>query len=739
MNDVKPRFFSLFQPLLTACLSLSFLLGGLVAPAVAQNIYVAQSTVGAGTGADAADAFSLAWLNTSTNWGSGANQIGPGTTVHLVGTISNSFSILGSGSAGNPITILFEPNALMTSPDWGGGRAIYGSGVHDIVINGGVNGAINATACGWNLPNTTGCCGIILQDPVRTTIENLAITNLFIQTSESGAESSSSSGIVYLSGGNAGPSTNLVTNCVLHDMRNGISINYGPGWTNFTVAGCTISNVNWGIQYGDSGSSSIGNGFMAQGNIIHGFSNWDDQNLGNVYHHDAIIVYGQNGWNTNVVINGNLIGPGFGSATAGIFLEANTYNSLVCNNILLATDGGGPAEGMVDDSVGGAIPNNYSYVFNNDFIGVSKNANGILINNIPMTTYKPNICLTNNIYYNVGFAIANHINANQTVYSDFGCFYALNTYNGQILCIDSSSTTSQNQTALTTWQGYGEDVHSRTGNPVLNSSYVPQAGSAVFNAGANLSQYFTSDFAGNPRPTGTRVWDIGAFQHTGALPPPNFHVVRGPGTNDVNGLVGWWTLDDLSGTDLSTNGNTLTFTGSPGSVTGEITNAVSLNGSSQFASVGSAPVTAVPLTLTGWFNTTSSDGLLFGLFNGAQANLFAYYVYMSSGSTCGITANNNNYSVATSPLTYNDGNWHFSAAVFTSGQQILYMDGNPVQTNSSPQVPTGLNEFCIGAIQRSYFIANYFNGEIDDVRIYNRALSAGEITSQYQWPTGGRP
>jgi hypothetical protein len=128
-----------------------------------------------------------------------------------------------------------------------------------------------------------------------------------------------------------------------------------------------------------------------------------------------------------------------------------------------------------------------------------------------------------------------------------------------------------------------------------------------------------------------------------------------------------------------------------------------------------------------------------GLFNGAQANWFAYFVSMGSGAINGVTVNNNTFIGGGSPLTYNDGNWHFSATVFTSGQQILYMDGNPVQTNSTAQTPTGLNEFCIGASQRSGATDNYFNGAVDDVRIYNRALSAAEIANQYLWPTGGKP
>jgi hypothetical protein len=36
-------------------------------------------------------------------------------------------------------------------------------------------------------------------------------------------------------------------------------------------------------------------------------------------------------------------------------------------------------------------------------------------------------------------------------------------------------------------------------------------------------------------------------------------------------------------------------------------------------------------------------------------------------------------------------------------------------------------------------VGRYFQGAIDDVRIYSRALSSSEIANQFQWPTGGRP
>ena len=54
------------------------------------NIYISQNSSGAGNGADCADALPVSWFNNSANWGGGASQIGPGTTVHVCGTITLS-------------------------------------------------------------------------------------------------------------------------------------------------------------------------------------------------------------------------------------------------------------------------------------------------------------------------------------------------------------------------------------------------------------------------------------------------------------------------------------------------------------------------------------------------------------------------------------------------------------------------------------------------------------------------
>ena len=78
----------------------------------------------------------------------------------------------------------------------------------------------------------------------------------------------------------------------------------------------------------------------------------------------------------------------------------------------------------------------------------------------------------------------------------------------------------------------------------------------------------------------------------------------------------------------------------------------------------------------------------------------------------------------------NDNQWHHVCAVLPAGatdidQTLLYVDGQleTIVTTSSRTINTGsLEDFKIGSDN-----SIYFEGVIDDVRLYSRALSAQEI------------
>jgi len=80
----------------------------------------------------------------------------------------------------------------------------------------------------------------------------------------------------------------------------------------------------------------------------------------------------------------------------------------------------------------------------------------------------------------------------------------------------------------------------------------------------------------------------------------------------------------------------------------------------------------------------------------------------------------------TTPLT---GSWHHAAGVLdTSGNLYLYLDGTLVDSDTGAAMHYTSELLTIGA---SRLGEKNFNGSIDEVRVYSRALSADEIRAHY--------
>ncbi len=85
--------------------------------------------------------------------------------------------------------------------------------------------------------------------------------------------------------------------------------------------------------------------------------------------------------------------------------------------------------------------------------------------------------------------------------------------------------------------------------------------------------------------------------------------------------------------------------------------------------------------------------------------------------------------IATDVATINDGQWHHVAVTISLNDNIsFYVDG--VLTSVSPLKVKGAgsNYAWLRVGQAGYTpLGNYFNGSLDEVQIYNRALSPAEI------------
>ena len=487
--------------------------GGLLwaMPSSAADIYVAQSAQGADTGTDAANAHSVAWFNNSANWGRASTQIGPGCTVHLCGTVTNSITFQTGGSVGNPITLLFEPNAKFSAPTWSGNIITAAA---NITIDGDVNGVIEATANGTGLTYQNWCVGVCAESTSNLRIQNLTIRNMYVRTA-GGDHSDNGIGIVDTPSVAPFGYTNLVvTNCILHDMLMGISVNYGSGGcTNIYIRNNSISNINWGIQCGDVSDYSVLDGLYIQNNIIGSFGVWDNP-ITNSYHHN-----GAYGWTTygnskfyHATVSGNMV-FGFGAYnTSGFFFSGGgpgaAYGMIgpiyVYNNIFNDPIGS-PANG---DIVFGPNAGFLGVVANNDFFG---NGPSVGLDWTALGTNNQNVLFFNNVVSN-SLALAIFIKPVPDDWSsDYNDLASPSSGGSGGAWFSVSPDSNAGYQTLAAWRSYGYDQHSITVAPGFSTGFIPSSGSLLVGAGTNLSGYFTTDYAGNPRPS-TGKWTIGAFE-----------------------------------------------------------------------------------------------------------------------------------------------------------------------------------------------------------------------------------
>jgi hypothetical protein len=169
-------------------------------------------------------------------------------------------------------------------------------------------------------------------------------------------------------------------------------------------------------------------------------------------------------------------------------------------------------------------------------------------------------------------------------------------------------------------------------------------------------------------------------------------------------------------------------------------NVVSLNGYNEWVNCGQTVHTALgPLfgnniTLACWVKDTGSN-----FSTGMVSNGYSWRLYCQQNTDIGLQINGLE-NASNDPCTYIfgtlgrlDGKWHHAAGVFdyNSLTMSLYVDGIPDgsvtahHTGASFDLGNTYYKFYIGAQQG--VVGREFDGLIDDVRIYNRALSHQEI------------
>ena len=81
--------------------------------------------------------------------------------------------------------------------------------------------------------------------------------------------------------------------------------------------------------------------------------------------------------------------------------------------------------------------------------------------------------------------------------------------------------------------------------------------------------------------------------------------------------------------------------------------------------------------------------------------------------------------------SFSDGKWHYAVVTFDGSIIRFYIDGVQISSKATSASPdnSGSQPLRIGA--DSSTSSNYFTGNVDEVRVWNRALSAQEVSDAY--------
>lgn len=81
--------------------------------------------------------------------------------------------------------------------------------------------------------------------------------------------------------------------------------------------------------------------------------------------------------------------------------------------------------------------------------------------------------------------------------------------------------------------------------------------------------------------------------------------------------------------------------------------------------------------------------------------------------------------------TITNSAWHHVVAAYDGSNKYIYVDGTPASEATTGVPTTTSDDFQVGFDTGSGGENNYFNGFIDDVRVYTKALSADEVKHLY--------
>ena len=218
----------------------------------------------------------------------------------------------------------------------------------------------------------------------------------------------------------------------------------------------------------------------------------------------------------------------------------------------------------------------------------------------------------------------------------------------------------------------------------------------------------------------------------------------------TNGLVAYFPFNG-NANDVSGNGNNGAIYGGVTLTTDRFGNpnaAYAFDGSTGYIDVSQSStlnVLTTNVTLSAWiwqgaaipggFSILSKSNTKYG--NGWMFD--TYSCSTSSGRRLRLQTGGNDSSCnVPGDIDYSLMQWHHVVATILGTNGYVYLDGNLDGSGDVGIVPTNALDVFIGYthVVEGAGATAWFNGAIDDIRIYNRALSTSEVQELYQYEVG---
>ncbi len=708
-----------------------------------------------------------AWPGTSAiKWGTGAGQLGAGDTLWMAGGTYGAFSIGANGSAGSPITIKRATASFPTainSPGWqssydsqiviavptcNGCQGIYGAPPNSdyITIDGSVDNGIKFTEAPSGLNTYT------TQDNERYGIKITGNGNIFKYFEVAGPGAPSSARGVY-AGDNYhyGWKTGLtIDHCYVHDISVGIFVG---DITNILIQNCNIGpTLSSAPNHDDSIYIFSGDGTVRY-NYFHDYpveglyfcsqfppgpNNW--KIYGNIFNNNGNMVNGQSltfdPSSQTTPIQQYQYGSGW-----------QIFNNTFLNSYMgLRTDSRWPAA-FSSAVAGGTVSNNIFWNASGGFGSMTGTNN--LFNTSPVqggsainaNNQNPFVNMAGGDFHitsatgtlsprNNGSTLATEFNTDKDGNTrgadgvwDIGAYeyssggggggggggttpttYTLTVSNsgtgsgsvagGAINCGSTCSTTVNSGTIITL-----------AANPAAGSTFTTWGGACAGN-----SSTCNVTVNGNTSVTATFTANTATPDYT-------------------TGLVARYSFDNASnlGNDDSGNGNSGTVNGSLTTVAGKIGTAVNFTSAPQNISIAKDLIGTGPTTICAWIDPASYGFATVGrgriIDNGST---IFYMEPLSANFSISSDGVNDTFSANSSAVL---NQWIHVCAARSSGTATLYVNGTVSGTaNSANGTPAAGTPTLIG---NSAGLTRGFSGAMDDLRIYNRALSATDVAGLY--------